>query len=103
MTARCVQRNTAHTKPGRPSMEGRSRDRPMDAAAVGGVTTLRALQWRGGHVTARCLTEYKRSLDAYILQWRGGHVTARCPTQILRQHFVTHPSMEGRSRDRPMP
>ena len=36
-----------------PSMEGRSRDRPMAASTARYFANLTNLQWRGGHVTAR--------------------------------------------------
>ena len=39
------------------------------------------LQWRGGHVTARCVDLCIASLTGSVLQWRGGHVTARCSNE----------------------
>ena len=37
-----------------PSMEGRSRDRPMVEIWTTSFLKATDLQWRGGHVTARC-------------------------------------------------
>ena len=60
------------------------------------------LQWRGGHVTARCFFWAMPAVLVFHLQWRGGHVTARCGRIERKVDQILRPSMEGRSRDRPM-
>ena len=77
MTARCCgsPRTPATRQP--PSMEGRSRDRPMHMTAVwGDLAPVPSMEGRSRD----------RPMD----------VTHRCGRKRLR------PSMEGRSRDRPM-
>ena len=53
MTARCRQYLDKHHKHHKPSMEGRSRDRPMMTVTMAALRSGIVLQWRGGHVTAR--------------------------------------------------
>ena len=53
-------------------------------------------------MTARCAVVVNASMNTHVLQWRGGHVTARCMLAGVPREVAWRPSMEGRSRDRPM-
>ena len=66
------------------------------------ITLYSPLQWRGGHVTARCTKSACIPAKLTYLQWRGGHVTARWAVFRQTPERENVPSMEGRSRDRPM-
>ena len=53
-------------------------------------------------MTARCRSETRHEAGRDVLQWRGGHVTARWTRMFGISSRRLLPSMEGRSRDRPM-
>ena len=53
-------------------------------------------------MTARCAMHKSTLPPPPPLQWRGGHVTARWSTHAACVVGDAPPSMEGRSRDRPM-
>ena len=102
MTARCLCSFCVLVGCHIPSMEGRSRDRPMTAPTAWNVVAVEpSMEGRSRDRPMETVIA-TRLASVSVLQWRGGHVTARCPSGGGRRYRRLQPSMEGRSRDRPM-
>ena len=102
MTARCRDPARSRGSCRYPSMEGRSRDRPMNKLhAANKAGFLPSMEGRSRD-RPMLRSNRLRCHQTCALQWRGGHVTARCIVVWVVCGDNVPPSMEGRSRDRPM-